>query len=88
MQGIRSFLAMVYGLVAVSLLYRLAIRLSAHHLAAPAHPTHPVAPWMALVGMWLIPAMTLIFGMASLTYFLRRPSARVWGVLEIGRAHV
>jgi tetratricopeptide (TPR) repeat protein len=84
MRGFRSFLATVYGFVAVSFLYRLAIGVSAHHLAAPTHPTHPthpVAPWMRLAGMWLIPAMSVIFGMASLTYFLRRPSARVWGVL-------
>ncbi|HTW48941.1 MAG TPA: site-2 protease family protein [Acidobacteriaceae bacterium] len=81
MRGIRSFLAMVYGFVAVMFLYRMAAGLLQHHAAAPTLPTHPVAPWLKLAGEALTPAMIVIFGMASLSYFLRRPSARVWGVL-------
>jgi tetratricopeptide (TPR) repeat protein len=81
MRRIRSFLASVYGLVAGLFLFRLAARLIAHHAAVPAPATHPVAPWIKLAGQALLPTIVVVFGMTSLTYFLRRPSARVWGVL-------
>jgi tetratricopeptide (TPR) repeat protein len=81
MRGIRTFLASVYGLVAASFLCGLAKALFSLHAAAPSHSTGSVAPWMQLAGRWFIPAIIVVYGMASLTYFLRRPSARIWGVL-------
>jgi len=80
MSRIRSFLATVYGLVAISFVLRLGVNLLAHHPAASIHSYRPVAPWLSVAGKGLTPAMIVIFGMASLMYFLRRPSARVWGV--------
>jgi tetratricopeptide (TPR) repeat protein len=78
MRGIRSFLASVYGLLAALYIYRLAARLLVHYASTPDNPAHPM---LSLVSRWFFPAIVVIYGMASLTYYLRRPSARVWGVL-------
>lgn len=80
MRGFRSFLATMYGLIAAISLYRLLARQFVHPLA-PTHPTHPIEPWMKLAADGLYPVIIVIYGMASLTYYRRHPSARAWGVM-------
>ncbi|HET7346223.1 MAG TPA: M50 family metallopeptidase [Acidobacteriaceae bacterium] len=76
MQSLRSFLSFLYGFVSASIL--LAMFRSPKlllHFPGPTWEGHRAMGWIA----WgFLPAIALLFGVASLTYWLRWPTAKAW----------